>query len=110
MGLAVLDELRACVVEAAEDDWVYFAELVGMVREITGRSDDLLDRTGRAAARLVRDGRLVPGTLTEAEGFIAWETGPAESAARIEREVAALERAGVWPQPGDVCWFDRPGG
>ncbi|WP_233345820.1 hypothetical protein [Saccharomonospora iraqiensis] len=81
-----------------------------MVRETTGPSDDLLDRTGRAAARLVRDGSLVPGTLTEAEGFTAWETGPAGSAARIEREVAALEGAGVWPQPGDVCWFDRPGG
>lgn len=25
-------------------------------------------------------------------------------------EVAAMVRAGVRPQPGDVCWFDLPDG
>ncbi|WP_019809922.1 hypothetical protein [Saccharomonospora halophila] len=102
----MLGELWACVGEAAADDRVYFAELLGMVREIMGPTDDLLNRTGRAAAQLVRDGILVPGT----DGFTVWETGLAESAARIEREATAMVRGGVWPRPGDVCWFDLPDG
>lgn len=104
----MLDELRAYVREAAEDDWIYFAEILSMVREVTGSTDDLLSQAGRAAARLVREGTIVPGTLTETDGFTPWPTTPAESADRIEREVDTMLRDGVAPVPGDLCWFDLP--
>lgn len=104
----MLEELRAQLLEAAEDDWIYFAELLGMVREVTGSSDDLLNKAGQAAAQFVREGVIVPGTLTEADGFAPWPTSPTESAERIETEVAAMLRDGVEPSLGDVCWFDLP--
>jgi hypothetical protein len=104
----MLDELRAYLLEAAEDDWIYFAEVLSMVREVTGSTDDLLRQAGQAAAQFVRDGVIVPGTLTEADGFTPWPTSPTESAERIEREVATMLRDGVDPLPGDLCWFDVP--
>jgi hypothetical protein len=104
----MLDEPRADLIEAAGDDWVYFAEILSMVREITGSTDDLLRQAGQAAAQFVREGVIVPGTLTEAKGFTPWPTSAGESAACIEREVAAMLCAGADPLPGDLCWFDLP--
>ncbi|WP_246868437.1 hypothetical protein [Saccharopolyspora sp. ASAGF58] len=79
----MIDELRKSLIEAIEDDWVYFAELKVMIRDITGSADDLLRKAGEAAAQLVRDRAVVPGNLTKAEGFTPWLTSPDESAARI---------------------------
>lgn len=105
-----MDELRSTVIEAAEDDWLYFAELLSIVREVTGSSDDLLRRAGEAAAQLVREGIIVPGALSETTGFTPWPTSADESAERIEREVATMVEDGTDPLPGDLCWFDLPDG
>ncbi|MEU5850942.1 hypothetical protein [Saccharopolyspora shandongensis] len=106
----MIDELRKSLVEAAEDDWVYFAEIETLVLDITGSNEDLLKRAGQAAAQLVREGTVVPGALTEAEGFTPWPGTPEESAKRIEREVAEMVENGTEPEMGDVCWFDLPPG
>lgn len=103
-----MDELRSLVMEAIEDDWVYFAEFLSMIQELDQSSHDLLRKAGDAAAHMVQEGVIIPGTLTEAEGFTPWPSNPAESAARIEREVAAMIRDGVEPNIGDLCWFDLP--
>lgn len=103
-----MDELRTYLIDAIEDDWVYFAEIESMILELGGSLDDVLQKAGKAAAQLVREGVIVPGELTEADGFVAWHSTPAESAARIDREVAAMIRAGTRPDPGDICWFDLP--
>ncbi|ASO19608.1 hypothetical protein AHOG_09820 [Actinoalloteichus hoggarensis] len=104
----MLDELRTVLLDAAEDDWVYFAELESMILEITGSSDDLLRRAGEAAVQFVRDGTIIPGTLTETHGFTPWPTTPDESADRIHHEVTTMIRHGQDPLPGQICWFDIP--
>ncbi|MBB5159728.1 hypothetical protein [Saccharopolyspora phatthalungensis] len=108
MDFAVIEELRKELIDAIEDDWVYFSELKTMIRDITGSADDLLRKAGEAAAQLVKDRAVFPGTLTEAEGFTPWPTGPDESAKRIEQEVADLIANGTEPEMGDLCWFDLP--
>ncbi|APU14161.1 MULTISPECIES: hypothetical protein [Actinoalloteichus] len=104
----MLDELRARLLDAAEDDWVYFAEIESMILEIDGASDDLLRQAGEAAVQFVREGVIIPGTLTEAEGFVPWFTSPAESADRVRQEVDVLLRDRIDPRPGQICWFDVP--
>ena len=102
----VLDRLR----DALADDWVYFAELVSIVRDVHGTAsiDELLRRAGAEAERLVRQAAVIAGTLT-VDGFTPWSTTPTESAERIRRDVEAMIRDGASPAPGDVCWFDLPG-
>ncbi|AOS64928.1 hypothetical protein [Actinoalloteichus hymeniacidonis] len=104
----MLAELRRYVVEEAEEDWFSFDDMLSMIREVTGSSDDLLQQAGEAAVQFVREQTIVPGTLTETEGFTPWPTSPTESADRIEHEVAAMIRDGISPMPGQICWFDLP--
>jgi hypothetical protein len=106
----MIDELRKSLIEAAEDDWVYFAEIQALIRDITGSDYDLLKRAGQAAAQFVREGTVIPGNLTEAEGFTPWPSTPEESAQRIEQEVTAMVESETEPEIGDVCWFDLPSG
>lgn len=101
------DELRELAVEACKDDFVYFAEFVGMVIRITGSTDGALQKAGEAVAQFVRDGVIVAGDLTD-NGFAPWPTAPSGSAARIEQEVTDYLKNGETPGIADIAWFDLP--
>ncbi|WP_253768781.1 hypothetical protein [Goodfellowiella coeruleoviolacea] len=100
-----MDELRDSVVEACEDDWVYFAEFVQISRDVAEVGENPLTCAGEVAAHFVGEGLIVPGELTDA-GFVPWQLSRSEAAERIRREVAAMVREDVRLYPGDVCWFE----
>lgn len=100
--------VKAALLDALADDWVYFAEVKDLIREVTEADGDLLTSARDVAAAFVRDRVVVAGSISTEDGFQPWTTSPEESAQRIEREVNQCLESGTEPELGDICWFDLP--
>ena len=101
---AIMDD----IVGEARVDWIDMGHAIGIVSLAEGGGDDLtlLRRAGGLLARLVRDGRLVPGDVGTAPGaFVPWPMTPEASARSIEEYVAQVV-AGTKPfEPWQPCLF-----
>lgn len=103
--------MRERAIEATNDDYVYFAEFLGMVVRSTGKTDDaeVMRIALDAVTELILEGAVVPGDLGwRTDGFAPWPLTPEEAVARIEREAAEYLRTGAEVHMGDICWFDLP--
>ncbi|MEJ2888887.1 hypothetical protein [Actinomycetospora aeridis] len=103
------DELQLMddIVDEAQVDWIDLGHAVGIVSQAE-EGDDLvlLRRAGRLVARLVREGRLVPGDVGTSPGaFDRWPSPPEEAARFLEEYVEDVV-AGVKPyEPWRPCLF-----
>ncbi|GAA3998835.1 hypothetical protein GCM10022247_18840 [Allokutzneria multivorans] len=103
------DELKEYAAASLKFDWMSLLDFVVAAQD--GLNDDVdpaevLRIAGANAARLVRDGLIVPGD-TKA-GFHPWPTSREESAARIEAEAGEAAVSGAELYPGDIAWFASP--
>ncbi|MHC1558127.1 hypothetical protein ACR9E3_04180 [Actinomycetospora sp. C-140] len=102
--LAIMDD----IVGEAHVDWIDMGHAIGIVALAEGGDDDLalLHRAGGLVARLVRDGRLVPGDVGTAPGaFISWSTAPEASARFIEEYIAQVVAGSKPFEPWQPCLF-----
>lgn len=101
------------IVGEASVDWIDMGHAIGIVSLAEGGDDDLalLRRATSIVARLIREGRLVPGDVGPAPGvFVPWSSTPDESARRLEEYVNEVV-AGTKPyQPWEPCMFAAAGG
>lgn len=102
----MIDELREDIIEGIEDDWIYFAEILSMIQEINGPTEDILQQSLDAAVFFIREGLIIPGDIVSAPGFTPWPGGQEEWIARLHREVGEMIEQGTEPTIGDICWFD----
>ncbi|GLZ45845.1 hypothetical protein Acsp06_20300 [Actinomycetospora sp. NBRC 106375] len=102
--LAMMDD----IVGEARVDWIDMGHAIGIVSLAEGGDDDLalLRRAGGLVARLVREGRLVPGDVGTGRGaFVPWPSAP-EASARFLEEYVAQVVAGTTPfEPWQPCLF-----
>ncbi|MFB9903356.1 hypothetical protein [Allokutzneria oryzae] len=107
MELSVWHEFREYMLE--DDDWYSFSSAVAAARHALGGTDDVawLRMAIDGTARLVREGAITPGSLTD-DGFEPWPGTPEASAERIEREGADYLARGDFPDLSDICWFENP--
>ncbi|MFC5136962.1 hypothetical protein ACFPK1_01845 [Actinomycetospora rhizophila] len=95
------------IVEEARVDWIDMGHAIGIVSLAEGGEDDLalLRRAGTLVARLVREGRLVPGDIGTRPGeFLSWPSSPDESARHLEYVDAVV--SGTKPyEPWQPCMF-----
>lgn len=98
------ESLERDILARASCDWVPVIEVLDAARE-TGLTDleSLRDLSIGLIARLIAQGHLVPGEMTEA-GFSRWELSPGEAIVRIALEWAAQDSPLVIP--GAVAWLD----
>lgn len=96
---AMVHELLA----RGEDDWVMAAEVAWIAKSLgDAESEDDVRRLGTRLVRdVLEDGLMRIGTVTDG-GFLEWDETPAEAAARVEREWAALGRS---PEMGELFWL-----
>jgi hypothetical protein len=100
-------QLMDDIVAEARVDWIDMGHAIGIVGQVEGGDDlALLRRAGTLVARLVRDGRLVPGGIGAAPGaFVPWSATPAEAALFLEEYVGQVV-AGAKPfEPWEPCLF-----
>ncbi|GAA3992862.1 hypothetical protein GCM10022247_10090 [Allokutzneria multivorans] len=103
-------ELREFAEEALSYDWVQMVDIIAAVQRSDGADVDgteVLRRAGDGAARLVRDGVLVPGRIGD-DGFEPWTSTVDDSAERIRREVHEVADRGGEITLGDIAWFAAP--
>lgn len=108
-------EIMDDIVGEARVDWIDMGHAIGIVSLAETGADDiaLLRRAGTLVARLVRDGRLVPGEAGAAPGaFVPWTTSADESARRLEEYVDEVVGGAKPFEPWKPCLFaavDREG-
>jgi hypothetical protein len=100
------EDLREYVLEAIDDDYVYFAEFLSMIKMArqTPERIDRLKQATEAAAYFIRDGLIMPGDLSK-DGFTPWPSSIEESIERIKNETEATIRENREIYPGSIAWF-----
>jgi hypothetical protein len=92
------------ILRSGLDDWVSFAEVDHIVRELT-RDNDQQSRVlfaVEAISRLLVQQQIVIGSVDAKRGFVPWGLPLAEAVARLRDEALSVSRE-FWP--GDVCWL-----
>jgi hypothetical protein len=108
--MATYNPLEAEILERGADDWVYLAEVVGIVRSHTGLHDpeQVKQRAIQVVEELLNKGYVRAGDLFGSGSevrFQPWELSPRAAVAEIERRW--LKYGGPIGKDGanDVCWL-----
>lgn len=112
----ILLEVQEDFLAAALDDWVYLAELQGIVIQVAaehkvdlrlGQAEDKLDLRVRASMQVIertlRAGLIEVGELPPPGYFRRWDLSEDAILERIRNQWEAL---GSRLSLGDVCWFE----
>ena len=86
------------------DDWIDAAEVAWVAKSIGGGEsyETILDLSLWSIRALLDESLAEVGMVTREHGFVAWDTPPADSMARIEAEWRTKPRG---PDLGEVCWL-----
>lgn len=98
------------ILDEGRGDWVSFAVIIQCVGVYEGFEQGEPARSRRSvdvAARLVIDGKLVAGNLTDS-GFQTWPGEADEVAERLRRAAADVITEYGYIPLGEVCWFATP--
>ncbi len=97
-------QLLDWVLEAGEDDEVQLADIAYFVKEDSGSTENLINRTVDTAVALIRNNVITPGDMLDYE-FHPWPVESEEAERKIREGAARVSEDTGRFLPGDVCWF-----